>query len=77
MWRVCYTLGTNCWAAPCPAEVAIIASSEATFLQMSAGSARLSTPRCSGASECLAAPGCVRCARSGYCTDQELPKNTQ
>jgi len=34
-------------------------------------------PPCSGASECLAAPGCVRCARSGYCTDQQLPTNTQ
>ena len=31
-------------------------------------------PPCAGATDCLAAPGCIRCARSGFCTDQPLPQ---
>jgi hypothetical protein len=29
-------------------------------------------PTCSSDSDCTSLTGCVRCAKSGYCTDQPL-----
>lgn len=34
-------------------------------------------PACSYDSDCQGAAGCLRCARSGYCTDQPMPRTKQ
>ena len=71
-WRLAAVgdMGTVCAGRPVPmptgAAPMVAESTTAACLPSARG------PQCSADGDCESAPGCVRCARSGFCTDKLL-----